>query len=62
MTLMTAGRAISYEGRWMTMPVFYRTIKVDGLSIFYREAAPRTGRLFWACTAFHHHCEYTIFS
>ncbi|MGH8317397.1 MAG: alpha/beta fold hydrolase [Steroidobacteraceae bacterium] len=26
----------------MTEPVFYRTITVDGVSIFYREAGPRT--------------------
>lgn len=25
----------------MQLPVFYRTVKVDGLSIFYREAGPR---------------------
>jgi pimeloyl-ACP methyl ester carboxylesterase len=25
----------------MKQPVFYRTVKVDGLSIFYREAGPR---------------------
>ena len=25
----------------MEQPVFYRTVKVDGLSIFYREAGPK---------------------
>jgi len=25
----------------MPQPVFYRTVKVDGLNIFYREAGPR---------------------
>src|SRR5208283_1209756 len=25
----------------MSQPVFYRTVKIDGLSIFYREAGPR---------------------
>ena len=25
----------------MTNPVFYRTTKIDGLSIFYREAGPK---------------------
>ena len=27
----------------MSDPVFYRTVKVDGLSIFYREAGPKEG-------------------
>jgi pimeloyl-ACP methyl ester carboxylesterase len=27
----------------MSYPVFYRTVKVDGLSIFYREAGPKDG-------------------
>jgi pimeloyl-ACP methyl ester carboxylesterase len=27
----------------MSHPVFYRTVKVDGLSIFYREAGPKEG-------------------
>jgi len=27
----------------MSHPVFYRTVKVDGLSIFYREAGPKDG-------------------
>src|SRR5438445_9673695 len=31
----------SAEQRVMQEPVFYRTVKVDGLSIFYREAGPR---------------------
>jgi pimeloyl-ACP methyl ester carboxylesterase len=31
----------SAEQRVMREPVFYRTVKVDGLSIFYREAGPR---------------------
>ena len=25
----------------MSDPVFYRTIQIDGLSIFYREAGPK---------------------
>ncbi len=25
----------------MSQPIFYRTVKVDGLSIFYREAGPK---------------------
>ena len=25
----------------MAQPIFYRTIKIDGLSIFYREAGPK---------------------
>ena len=28
----------------MTHPTFYRTIQVDGLSIFYREAGPKDAR------------------
>ena len=31
------------KGQAMKNPVFYRTIKVDGLSIFYREAGPKDG-------------------
>src|SRR5579863_2971603 len=27
----------------MPGPVFYRTVKVDGISIFYREAGPKDG-------------------
>ena len=30
----------------------YRTIQVDGLSIFYREAGPETRRASFYCTAF----------
>ena len=30
------------EGQ-MTPPIYYRTVKVDGLSIFYREAGPKDG-------------------
>ena len=30
----------------MRNPVFYRTIKVDGLTIFYREAGPRDRLVF----------------
>jgi pimeloyl-ACP methyl ester carboxylesterase len=30
------------EERPMTPPTFYRTVKVDGLSIFYREAGPKS--------------------
>ena len=28
----------------ITPTVFYRTLNVDGLEIFYREAGPREGR------------------
>src|SRR4051795_8101173 len=33
-----SGAATAPEG---SQPVFYRTVKVDGLSIFYREAGPK---------------------
>src|ERR1700724_912179 len=29
------------KGRLMEHPTFYRTVQVDGLSIFYREAGPK---------------------
>ena len=35
------GAAAPSKGASMTMPVYYRTVKVDGLSIFYREAGPK---------------------
>lgn len=33
-------RLADTEAGVMTQPVFYRTIKVDGVAIFYREAGP----------------------
>jgi pimeloyl-ACP methyl ester carboxylesterase len=38
---LALGPWASAEQGVMSQPVFYRTIKVDGLSIFYREAGPR---------------------
>jgi pimeloyl-ACP methyl ester carboxylesterase len=38
---LALGSWASAEQGVMSQPVFYRTIKVDGLSIFYREAGPR---------------------
>ena len=36
-------------------PTFYRTIEIDGLSIFYREAGPNDAPRFSCCTAFPRH-------
>jgi pimeloyl-ACP methyl ester carboxylesterase len=42
MTLAISAMAqTSGKDRPMEQPVFYRTVKVDGLSIFYREAGPK---------------------
>jgi len=38
---LAVGPWASAEQGVMSQPVFYRTIKIDGLSIFYREAGPR---------------------
>ena len=35
-----------------TPTVFYRTLNVEGLEIFYREAGPGVLRPFCSCTAF----------
>lgn len=37
---ITQGLDAQQKGKAMEQPVFYRTAKVDGLSIFYREAGP----------------------
>ncbi len=41
--------------------VAYRTIKIDGLDIFCREAGPRTAPASFCCTDFqlHHICSAT---
>jgi hypothetical protein len=36
----------------ITPTVFYRTLNVEGLEIFYREAGPRDGPPFCSCTVF----------
>jgi hypothetical protein len=36
----------------ITPTVFYRTLKVDGLEMFYREAGPWDAPPFCSCTAF----------
>jgi pimeloyl-ACP methyl ester carboxylesterase len=41
--LATTMGAIAQKGGTMDEPVFYRTVRVEGLSIFYREAGPKTG-------------------
>ena len=33
-------------------PVAFRTIQIDGLSIFYREAGAKNARRFCCCTDF----------
>ena len=35
-----------------TPTIFYRTLNVEGLEIFYREAGPRDVPPFCSCTAF----------
>ena len=37
---LVASSGVNAEQSVMQQPVFYRTVKVDGLSIFYREAGP----------------------
>src|ERR1700728_3504270 len=37
----TLGLGAQTKDKAMEQPVFYRTVKIDGLSIFYREAGPR---------------------
>ncbi|MGD0732089.1 MAG: alpha/beta hydrolase [Terracidiphilus sp.] len=39
--ITTLGVNAQQEEKTMEHPVFYRTVKVDGLSIFYREAGPK---------------------
>ncbi|MGC2300518.1 MAG: alpha/beta hydrolase [Acidobacteriaceae bacterium] len=41
MLATTLGLGAETKDKAMKQPVFYRTVKVDGLSIFYREAGPR---------------------
>jgi len=36
----------------ITPTVFYGTLNVEGLEIFYREAGPRDAPPFCSCTAF----------
>jgi hypothetical protein len=38
---ITLGLDAQRRGKTMEPQVFYRTVKVDGLSIFYREAGPK---------------------
>jgi hypothetical protein len=40
------------KDRAMEQQVFYRTVKVDGLSIFYREAGPKGAPVILYCTVF----------
>jgi len=40
-------------------PISYRTIQVDGLSIFYRDAGPKEAPLFFSSTGFHPHLACT---
>ena len=37
--------------------IFYRTARVDGLSVFYREAGPKDAPTIPYCTAYHRHRE-----
>jgi hypothetical protein len=48
----TLGMDAQKKDRAMEQQVFYRTVKVDGLSIFYREAGPKGAPPFFYCTAF----------
>jgi pimeloyl-ACP methyl ester carboxylesterase len=41
MLAITMGMRAQTKDKAMQQPVFYRTVKVDGLSIFYREAGPK---------------------
>jgi pimeloyl-ACP methyl ester carboxylesterase len=41
MLATTLGMGAQTKDKAMEQPVFYRTVKIDGLSIFYREAGPR---------------------
>jgi pimeloyl-ACP methyl ester carboxylesterase len=41
MLASTLGMGAQTKDKAMQQPVFYRTVKVDGLSIFYREAGPK---------------------
>ncbi len=36
----------------MEQPIFYRTVKVDGFSIFYRETGPKDAPVILLCTVF----------
>jgi dipeptidyl aminopeptidase/acylaminoacyl peptidase len=38
---ITPGSNAQTKDKIMEQPIFYRTVKVDGLSIFYREAGPK---------------------
>src|SRR5258708_39212343 len=40
------------KGPPVEYPTFYRTIQIDGLSIFYREAGPRDAPTLSCCTDF----------
>src|ERR1022692_1555780 len=43
MLATTLGMDAQRKDKAMEQPVFYRTVRVDGLSIFYREAGPKDG-------------------
>lgn len=48
----TSGVNAQEEDSTMEQQVFYRTVTVDGLSIFYREAGRKDARPFFCCTVF----------
>ena len=48
----TSGMDAQKKDKAMEQQVFYCTVRVDGLSIFYREAGGKTLRPFFCCTVF----------
>jgi hypothetical protein len=52
LVLATLDMDAQKKDKAMEQQVFYRTVKVDGLSIFYREAGRKTLLPFFSCTVF----------
>ena len=46
----TSGMDAQKKDKAMEQQVFYCTVRVDGLSIFYQEAGPKRFPLFFYCT------------
>jgi len=51
----TLGLHAQSEAGSMKQQASYRTVTVDGVSIFYREVGPKELLLFFCCTVFHPH-------
>ena len=49
----TSGMDAQKKDKAMEQQVFYCTVRVDGLSIFYREAGPKRLPPFFYCTVSH---------